>query len=148
MARRFLTRLTSVDWAHQERAAWADLDTEDDELTRTIAKSHVRDLTVLIDGETLSALARCFKRERGLAPASLEQLVVTGYLSHLGLDPEGKPYLYDQATLTVRSSTRYRHTPPSRARLGVDLSGLGRCRPPEPEPVPVPPRATATAAVP
>ena len=130
VATRFFNRLKIRDVAQQELAAWEDLIDVDDDLTRAIARSHVRDLRAFIECAKLSALAQCYKRDRGIAPASLEQLVGAGYITELPLDPEERPYAYDPKTLSVTSVKPYFHRPPSNAVHGVDLSPLGRCAPP------------------
>ena len=131
MAKRFMVTLETVDTAQQELAAWAPLLDENDELTRAIAQTHVRDLRVLIDVTTLEALLRCHSRTRGLPARSLEDLAKAGLVSELPHDPEGAPYVLDVRTGSVRSVTPYRHSPPSRSRLGVDLTSLGPCAPPD-----------------
>lgn len=128
LAARFLAKLKVRDVAQQELAAWEDLLDVDDETTRAIARWHVRDLTAYIDCARLTALVRCFERDRGFAPASLNQLMAAGYIASAPPDPEGRPYVYDRKTRSVTSVTPYRQ-PPSNARLGVDLQDLGRCAP-------------------
>ena len=56
MARRFMVTLETMDTAQQELAAWSTLLEDEEELTRAIAGTHVRDLRVLIDTTTLQAL--------------------------------------------------------------------------------------------
>ena len=129
VAQRLLVKLQDVDTAQQELAEWSRLLDSTDEFTRSVARSHVRDLRVVIDVERLRILAGCYERERGIPPASLDQLVVAGYLSEVPRDPEGNEYLYDARTRDLRSKKRYRNVPPSRALNGVDVSDLGRCAP-------------------
>jgi hypothetical protein len=132
MAKRFAVtiRNRNAETAQEELAGWRTLQGENDKNTAYFLESHARDLTVLIDSTTLSAVAACYAREHRTRPATLEQLVTAGYLATIPEDPEGHPYVYDPRTMAVKSVTPYRWNPPTRAHRGVDLSGLGRCAPP------------------
>ncbi len=130
LAQRLLFRLREVETAQQELDAWWSLANDDDPLTRTIAREHVKDLTMLIESATLSALVRCYAREHGgLNPGSLQQLVTAGYLATVPRDPNDREYLLDRRTGAVTPASPYRYRPPSTSRRGADLSHLGRCAP-------------------
>lgn len=132
LAHRLLLRVRETETVQEELAGWATLLGDEDSLTRVIAQAHVRDLTMMVESATLSALVRCYRDEhRGMSPGSLAQLVTAGYLSEVPLDPDGAAYVLDQRTGAVTPAKPYRYRPPSASRRGVDLSGLGRCAPPE-----------------
>jgi len=125
---RFLARTSEHDWAQEEMAEWESIyDVQQDEYGRKIVQAHLDDLTRLVETRLLTALVGCYRRERGLLPARLEMLVEAKYIENLPNDPEGKPYELDPRTGLVSSPVRFRFDPPSNARLGVDLSSLGRC---------------------
>ena len=132
LACRLLLRVREAETAQDELQAWREMEADEDGLTRYIAGTHVRDLTMMITAAQLSALVDCYAREhRGMAPGSLDQLVAARYLQEIPLDPDGRPYAYDVRTGAVTPASPYRYRPPSNSRLGVDLSSLGRCAPPQ-----------------
>lgn len=132
LALRLLLRVREAETAQEELAAWTELADDEDSLTRHIAREHLRDLEMLITSAKLSALVQCYRDEHGgMLPGSLQQLVAAGYVAEIPLDPDGKEYLHDRRTGAVTPATPYRYRPPSNSRLGVDLSDLGRCAPPQ-----------------
>lgn len=132
LAQRLLLRLRETETVQEELDAWSALTDDDDGLTRAIAAAHVRDLTMFTVSSQLSALVRCYRDEHeGMMPGSLRQLAAAGYLAEVPLDPDGKEYVLDARTGAVTPASPYRYRPPSNSRRGVNLSGLGRCTPPE-----------------
>lgn len=129
LAQRLLARLREWNTAQEELAEWAALLESEDELTRAIASSHLRDIRAAIDVARLETLVDCHLSDHGERPDRLEVLVDAGYLSELPRDPEGRAYRYDSATGRVSSEKPFRWHPPTRARLGVNVSDLGRCAP-------------------
>lgn len=130
LALRLLLRLREPETAQEELAAWSELIDDSDDLTRHIARAHVRDLTMFITSAELSAMVQCYRSEHGgMLPGSLQQLVTAGHLRDIPRDPDGKPYVHDVRTGAVIPASSYLYKPPSNSRLGVSLSHLGRCAP-------------------
>ena len=135
LAIRLLYRLRESETVQDELDAWWSLANDEDGLTRTIAREHVKDLTMLVESSRLSALVRCYAKEHAdMRPASLAQLVAAGYIDAVPIDPTGKDYILDARSGVVTPASPYRYRPPSASRRGVDLSGLGRCSPSPPAP--------------
>jgi tetratricopeptide (TPR) repeat protein len=79
-------------------------DPSTDELSRTIATRQVRDLKFKADVADLQIAIAAFRRDNDHSPESLEQLVRSGYIRMVPLDPDLEPYSYDPVTGAVTSS--------------------------------------------
>ncbi len=79
-------------------------DPASDPAARAISERQIRDLAVRRDLEALQSAVRAFQERRGRLPARLEDLVTSGAIGALPLDPGGHPYLYDRRTGAVSSA--------------------------------------------
>ncbi len=79
---------------------WAEVleDPSSDALSRTVARRQIRDLRVRLDLRLLTAAVEGFKAHSGRFPSDLEELVRTGFIGTVPVDPEGEPYPYDPET--------------------------------------------------
>jgi len=86
-------------------ARWNDVleDPRNNEDARAIATRQIRTLTVKADLQDLTAAIDAFRARNGRSPRSLDELVRTGFLREIPLDPDGKRYVFDQRTATVSS---------------------------------------------
>jgi tetratricopeptide (TPR) repeat protein len=86
-------------------AKWEEVlrDPRGDDASHAIAERQVRTLTVRADLKDLDAAVVAFRQQRGAPPRRLDELVHSGLLPRVPLDPDGKPYHYDPATGTVSS---------------------------------------------
>jgi tetratricopeptide (TPR) repeat protein len=86
-------------------ARWQDVldDPRNDDDARSIATRQIRTLTVKADLQDLATVIEAFRARTGRAPRSLEELVRTGFLKEVPLDPDGERYVYDPATATATS---------------------------------------------
>jgi len=86
-------------------AAWGNIasDPQTDEHAREVARRRVRDLTIELDLERVRGAVARYAEARGVAPTSLEDLLRSGLLQHIPLDPDGNPYRYDPKTGQVRA---------------------------------------------
>ena len=86
-------------------ARWQDVldDPRNDEDARAIAKRQIRTLTVKADLQDLNTAIAAFRARAGRAPRTLDELVRSGAMRSLPLDPDGNRYVYDPATASVSS---------------------------------------------
>jgi tetratricopeptide (TPR) repeat protein len=86
-------------------AKWNEVlaDPRGDDASHAIAERQVRTLTVRADLKDLEAAVVTFRELRGAPPRRLDDLVHSGLLPRVPLDPDGKPYRYDPVTGTVSS---------------------------------------------
>jgi tetratricopeptide (TPR) repeat protein len=86
-------------------ARWTDVldDPRNDEGARAIATRQIRTLTVRADLEDLTAAIAAFRARTGRPPRNLEELLGSGVLKALPLDPDGHRYVYDPSSGTVSS---------------------------------------------
>lgn len=87
-------------------ASWREVldDPDSDATAREIAERQARDLQVRVDVEDLDLAVASYRAARGRNPASLSDLVATGLLRALPVDPDGHAYAYDARTGAVGSS--------------------------------------------
>lgn len=72
------------------------------------AERNIFDLSIKIDLQKLQAAVADYRKAKGEWPPVLGALVKAGYLQHLPMDPEGKPYLYDARTGEVTCQTPFK----------------------------------------
>jgi tetratricopeptide (TPR) repeat protein len=86
-------------------ARWNDVleDPRNDEGARAIATRQIRTLTVRADLKDLDEAIAGFRARAGRAPRNLDELVRSGILKALPLDPDGHRYVYDPSTASVSS---------------------------------------------
>lgn len=72
--------------------------TATDDYVRTVAWNHVHDLKVQVDLDDLNVALGSFRGRFGRTPLRIHELVRSGLLPELPLDPEGLPYDYDPRT--------------------------------------------------
>ncbi|MEE9218965.1 MAG: hypothetical protein V3U98_07845 [Acidobacteriota bacterium] len=90
-------------------AKWREVyETAEDEFVREVAYSHVHDLHIEIDLETLQVEVEKYRELHGRYPEGLEALVREGQMAELLLNPEGHSYAYDPATGEVGSKSKFR----------------------------------------
>ena len=73
-----------------------------------VAANHVHDLAIEVDGARLGRALALWKERHGSWPPRLDALVAAGLLPEIPVDPDGRPYVYDPATGSVRSATPFR----------------------------------------
>ncbi len=71
---------------------------------RAIAARQIRTLTVQADVHDLDAAIAAYRTQHGRPPHSIDELVRTGALSAVPLDPDGNAYTYDSSAGTVASA--------------------------------------------
>jgi tetratricopeptide (TPR) repeat protein len=81
-------------------------DPSSDDASRAIASRQVRDLKFKADVADLRTAVAAFQRDNRRNPESLKQLVQTGYIRMVPLDPDLAPYIYDPVTGVVASAGR------------------------------------------
>ncbi len=74
-----------------------------DERTKKIASNHLYNVKATIDRSALEDAAARFRERFGRFPADLESLVGAGILRQVPKDLDGRDYLYDPSTGTVRT---------------------------------------------
>jgi len=86
-------------------ARWKDVldDPRNDEGARAIASRQIRTLTVRADVKDLEEAIGAYRERNGRPPRGLEELVSSGIVAHLPLDPDGNAYVYDASTGTITS---------------------------------------------
>jgi tetratricopeptide (TPR) repeat protein len=86
-------------------ARWRDVldDPRNDEDARAIAMRQIRTLTVRVDLQDLNTAIAAFRARAGRAPRNLDELVRSGIVRSIPLDPDGDPYVYDPSTASVSS---------------------------------------------
>lgn len=75
-----------------------------DAASRAIAERQIRDLTVRADLVDLTNAVAAFRARFGRSPERLEDLVTSGVLATLPIDPDHMPYAFDRRTGAVTSS--------------------------------------------
>jgi len=87
-------------------AIWMEIyQTATDERTKKIASNHLYRVKAAVDTENLAEAVGRYRSRFGRLPLSLEQLIATGIVTQLPRDLDGKDYVYDPETGTVRSPT-------------------------------------------
>ena len=86
-------------------ARWREVldDPRNDDAARAIATRQIRTLTVRADVQDIEAAIRTFRAGTGRSPRTLGDLVRSGILRTLPLDPDGNPYVYDPSDASVTS---------------------------------------------
>jgi len=69
---------------------------------KQIAYQHMHDLKVMVDLEALKKAIQQFQERTGKFPFSLQQLLVSQFISEIPIDPDGNSYLYDPRTGEVK----------------------------------------------
>jgi tetratricopeptide (TPR) repeat protein len=88
---------------------WVEIyESAEDDFVRDVAYSHVHDLKIEIDLETLRGALGEFRRKRGAWPQSLTGLVAAGLIPQVPVDPDGAAYAYDAGRGEVRTQSPYR----------------------------------------
>jgi len=75
-----------------------------DERTKEIASNHLYNVKATIDGDALEAAAAKYRERFGRLPVDLAALVRTGFVREVPKDLDGRDYLYDAATGTVKTA--------------------------------------------
>ena len=75
-----------------------------DERTKKIASNHLYNVKATIDGDALEAAAAKYRERFGRLPVDLAALVRTGFVREVPKDLDGRDYLYDAATGTVKTA--------------------------------------------
>ena len=75
-----------------------------DERTKKIASNHLYQVKAAIDGNALEAAAAEYRKRSGRLPADLATLVRAGLLREVPKDLDGRDYIYDPATGSVRTA--------------------------------------------
>jgi tetratricopeptide (TPR) repeat protein len=83
-------------------------DAADSEYVRDISWRHVHDLAIEVDLETLTAAIESYRSTHGRLPSSLDDLARAGLVAGIQPDPDGRPYVYDPATGSVKSGSPWR----------------------------------------
>ena len=90
-------------------AYWSQIhDTADSDYVRDISWSHVHDLMIEVDLETLTTAVASYRSLHGSLPAALTDLRRAGLVDRIPDDPDGRPYQYDAATGAVKSASPWR----------------------------------------
>jgi len=86
-------------------ARWQDVldDPRNDDAARAIATRQIRTLTVKADLQDLNTAIATFRAKAGRAPRDLDELVRSGIVGSIPLDPDGNRYVYDRSTASVSS---------------------------------------------
>ncbi len=79
-----------------------------DEMEKQLCKAHIHDLIIEISIDNIYKAIDAFNSFYSRRPLNLNELVETGFLDKMPLDPNGKPYLYDPRTGKVHSQTPFK----------------------------------------
>ena len=84
---------------------WREIldDPSSDPATKAIAGRKIRNLKVRLDLEDLTAAVEAFRKQENRYPRELGELIRSGIVSTVPLDPDGNPYAYDPTTGRVSS---------------------------------------------
>jgi tetratricopeptide (TPR) repeat protein len=83
---------------------WLDIyNKAPDERTKKIASNHLFNVKATIDTSALGDAAAKYQEHFGHFPADLEALARTGFVAEVPKDLDGKDYVYDPATGTVKT---------------------------------------------
>ena len=88
---------------------WSEVldDPQADSYSLSIAQKQLRRLTPMADVEELQLAVDRFRKDNGLPPRSLAELLERSYIGRLPEDPDGRPYLYDPVSGRVSSSEQH-----------------------------------------
>ena len=75
---------------------------------RAVAANHVHDLQIDVDVAQLEELAAHFLDRKGRLPRTVGELVAAGLLQAELLDPDGRPYVFDDVTGEAKSASPFR----------------------------------------
>ena len=77
----------------------------EDDRVKKIANNHLYQVKSAMDIQVIHEAIEKYKQKYGRNPANLSQLVISGILSHLPQDLDGKDYLYDPQSGEVKAAS-------------------------------------------
>jgi hypothetical protein len=84
---------------------WLEIyNTAPDERTRKIASNHLYNVKATMDKELIEEAVRVYTGRRGRPPETLDGLVREGFLADLPRDLDGRDYVYDPETGTMKTA--------------------------------------------